>query len=627
MTGGIVRGVAEGVDRQEPAQDGPAPQHPARGRASPGPDGGQRPPSRWWRLLTSRWLRGRRGEGLAVAAGSVALALLTNKGSLADLTTTAPGNLGDPLYFAWQLAWVWHALTTDPGGLWTTNAFLQAPDNLAFTDTMLGWAPLGAFAPSGQAGALAMLNVAGLLATSIATAGGYALGRALGAGRIGSAVLAAGFGYAPWRLEQVIHLNILSTGGIALSLALLARGNGWSMRSGWRPERMSPGFVAAGWAVACWQLTFGFATGIWFVYGLLVPMLAWSAGWLLTGRRRAGLPRGVLIAHGAGGLAFVVVGGLLLRPYLRVIDAHPEARRGPEWLPLFSPPWRGLLTAPDTSWFWGDRQLTWRAGLTWQPEMVLSPGLVLIALAVVGVFFSVWPWRRRLGVLLTTAVLVVLAMGTAFPGQGRWTYLPLFHHAPGWSALRTPGRLIIWVTLGLGVLAAGAVARFYAELRPAGRLRPGLGRRAVLAAGAAAAVGLLPAAVVVGEGLNKVPHWQVATSPVTLTSLRAPIMILPSDEVGDYHLMLWSTEGWPVLANGNSGFDPLAQVELRQQALTFPDAASVAYLRGRGVLTVVIVRSRAAGGPWQGAADRPVTGLALRRTDLGDAVVYDLTSP
>ena len=37
-----------------------------------------------------------------------------------------------------------------------------------------------------------------------------------------------------------------------------------------------------------------------------------------------------------------------------------------------------------------------RAELAWPPEMVLSPGLVLLALAVLGLVVSVWPLRRRL---------------------------------------------------------------------------------------------------------------------------------------------------------------------------------------------------------------------------------------
>jgi hypothetical protein len=569
-----------------------------------------------------------RGEVTLVVLGALGFAVWSHRQGLGALTTTAAGDLGDPLYFAWQLAWVSHALGIDPAGLWTTNAFLQAPGNLAFTDTVLGYAPLGLVVPSGQAGALAQLNLALVLASTFATLGGYALARVMGSGWVGALVAAAGFGYAPWRLQQIIHINVVSTGGIALALALLLWGSGWSLRHGWRPERMSARRIAAGWLAACWQLTFGFATGIWFAYSLAVPLALLAIGWLVRGRRRAPLPWRVVAAHGLGGAAFAATAGLLVQPYLSVVGAHPEARRGENWLPLFSPPWRGLLVAPETSWFWGDRQRHWRADLTWPPEMVLSPGILLVVLAAVGLVFSVWPWRRRLALGAATAVVALLALGTAAVDGGRWTYLPLFRHLPGWDVLRTPGRLIIWVTLGLSLLAAGAVGRFHAELHgPAARSarRAPPGARGPLAAMTVAAVlALTPTVAVLAEGAGLTHHWRVSPPPVKPASLPAPILLLPSDEIGDYHMMLWSTEGWPVIANGSSGFQPTEQVAIRREALGFPDAASVAALRRRGILTVVVVRTRAFGTAWSRAAVQPVTGLGIRRTDLGDAVIFDL---
>ena len=114
------------------------------------------------------------------------------------------------------------------------------------------------------------------------------------------------------------------------------------------------------------------------------------------------------------------------------------------------------------------------------------------------------------------------------------------------------------------------------------------------------------------------PNWFSCGSPLG--------SVLPTGQVADYHMMLWSTEGFPLLTNGDSGFNPAFQVAMRLEASTFPDAGSVAALRARGVSTVVIVRSRAAGTIWDGAADVPVDGLGITRQDLGDAVVYDLGS-
>src|SRR4029453_16426631 len=181
----------------------------------------------------------------------------------------------------------------------------------------------------------------------------------------------------------------------------------------------------------CWQITVGFAIGIPFVYVLALVMALWGLGWLLTGRRRLSRrlprPRGA-----AGGGLFLLVPGLLVQPYLRVLAAHPASERSEAMLPLFSPPWSGLRLSSDTSWYWGDRQIADRAKLFWPPEMIVSPGLVLAALAVLGLFVSAWPLRRRLPLAVATALAPALTLGTQFWGGGCWAYLLLFRNLPGW---------------------------------------------------------------------------------------------------------------------------------------------------------------------------------------------------
>ena len=573
------------------------------------------------RLVTAvrRFPRGVEVGVVVVLSG--ALSVWAYQDAVRGLTTTIPGDFGDPLYFSWQLAWVGHAVRTDPGGVWTTPAFLGAPDNLAYTDTVWGYLPLSFLVPQGQAGALAQLNLALLLATALAAASGYALVRTLGSGIAGAALAGVASGFAPWRLTQVIHINVLSTAGIALALALMARGHGWSMRNGWQPERVSPKLVAAAWAVSAWQLTFGFATGIWFVYMMALVTLVLVLGWLTVGRRRvpwSQLPRRLVVTEVFAGLAFLGWLVLLLRPYLRVVNEVTGAQRVEAMLALFSPSWKGLLTAPTTDWFWGDKVDSWRAGATWPPEMFMSPGFVLLAVAVVGLVYSAWPWRRRLVLALVTAALVVLALGTNAPWGGAYTIVPLFHHLPGWDHLRTPGRLMIWVTLGLTVLAAGALTRLTEDVHD------------VVVQGrfwrvAAAMTLLLPAGLAYGEGWNTVPHWRVPAQPVRLADLPQPVLVLPSNLVADYHIMLWQTEGWPVIANGDSGFDTGSQASLRTGTMSFPDPSSIALLRHRGIATVVVVRDRV-GSPdqWNGDPDVPITGLGITRREVPNAVIFDV---
>lgn len=603
-------------------------------------------------------------EGLLVTALSCGLAVLMTWPMAKTLSKTVPDEPSDPIYFAWQLAWVAHALVHQPLDLWTTPAFMGAEGNLAFTDTMLGYAPLGVLG-SGMTGGIRMLNMATMLTFALAFAGAYALARALGARVPGAMVAGAGFAYAPWRMEQIIHLNILSTGGMALALAFLVRGHGWSLRYGLRPETRSTGFVVAGWVVATWQITLGFGIGVVFGYVLGGSVALLAAGWLLRARYRRLLTRRFVLADVLGALAFLATAALLAIPYQRVIEAHPEAKRTPDWLPMFSPPPKGFLIAPDTNNFWGARQTEWRSTLGWEHEMVVAPGVILMLLAFAGVFLSAWPLRRRLAVAAFTLVSAVLAMGTAFPwASGKYTFMIAYNHLPGWNSMRTPGRLVIWTTLALCLLVAGLVSAMMDRVAPlpergilarhpvvaaseaqdpddarldvfgerveaayAAGLPPSRGKRAVWPLVAYAVVPLLalPAMAVVWEGRSTVTQWELYRPPVPLADLPEPTFVLPTSQVGDYDTMLWAADGWPKIANGDSGFYPNFQVELQARTASFPDEASIAYLRAKGVKSVLVIDYNVADTPLMAALDKPLDGLDVTRHPAGQgAVWYDL---
>ena len=141
-----------------------------------------------------------------------------------------PADIGDPTLQAWQIAWAGHILKSDPGQLWHANAFHPEQYSYAFSDTLLGYAPAGLLG-TGPLAAVVRYNCVFVLAFALAFTGAYALVRQLGAGRLAAAVTGVGFAYAPWHWNQAGHLHVLSTGGIVLSLAMLARGHGFTLRS------------------------------------------------------------------------------------------------------------------------------------------------------------------------------------------------------------------------------------------------------------------------------------------------------------------------------------------------------------------------------------------------------------
>ncbi len=599
--------------------DAPAERVPAE-HARSVPGGGR---ARGW--VRAGGLLGR--EWLLATGAAVLVAAVMTWPTLRDPATTIPHDIYDPLLMAWQLAWAGHAVLTQPWDLWQSNTFFPEPDSFAFSDSLLGFAPLGFFG-SGPAAAVVRANLLYVLLPALAFLGAYALARRLGAWWPGAALAGMVFAYAPWRLAQAGHYHVLATGGIALALAALAKGHGYSFTRGYRPEEARPGWAAAGWALAAWQLTIGFGIGLPFAYALALLGTVALVGWLVAGRPP--FPRRLLGVDLAGAGAFVVVALLMALPYLRVVDRHPYARRTEEELALYAPPLRGFLTAPWESWTWGDIATPLRDSVPFPPEMTMLPGFGVIVLAFVGLTVSIWTVRQR--VLLAAAALasVAFAMGTTFYG-GEYTYLLLYRYAPGWDAIRTSGRLVIWTTLLLALLAAGAVTaighRLAARL-PAepGKDGVGTGRGRARSArwpAVVTAMALVPALFAGVEGIDRSAHPTVPTVPAAFRAATAPTLVLPSD-ARDQMVMLWSTDGFGPVVNGGSGFFPASQQEFRRVAESFPDVTSVEFLQERGVRSVVVLRDHAVGTPYEPALSADTTGLPLRRTEYADGVVFTL---
>ena len=569
-------------------------------------------------------LVGRGREVLTVGLGSLALSAAMTWPVLRSPRTTVAQDLVDPMYFVWQIAWTGHALGADPVSMYTTNAFLGASDNLAYTDAVLGYAPFAAVINAlvpGTAGALLTYNLLYVLAAALAFTGAYLLARVVGARVPGALVTAAAYAYAPWHLAHARHLNVLSTGGIALAFALIAFGHGWTLRAdaGERARPVRPGWIVVGWLVACWQLSLGFAIGVPFAWALFLVMLTATISWRRNGRPP--VPPGLRKANAIGAAAFGLTGVLLAVPFLQVIGDFPVAKRTEEMVQRYSPPVRGLITAPPESWWWGSLHSGLRSGMNAIAEQAIFPGLVLMLLAGLGLGYSAWAVRHRVTLAVVVLVVGVLALGTSAPDGGRWTYLAVFRYLPGWEVLRTPGRLMLWCTLVMALLAAGAVTKLAEQIGPRLR-RPG------------PLLLLVPALLVLMEGIGQVAQPAVPVTSVALRALPGPVLVLPTSQQSDYVPMAWSTDGWPLLVNGGSGFEPPIQSKLRRTAQAFPSADAVRELRSEGVRTVVLDRQLAVGTWWATLAAEPNGPVGARAADSGvrvrfqgNAVIYDLTAP
>src|SRR5262245_7078452 len=211
------------------------------------------------RIRRARGALGRtlRHEFTLAALLSAALAVLMTWPTMRYPLYTIPNDVWDPTLQAWQMAWSGHTLLHNPLDLWNANAFYPEDFSYAFSDSLLGYFPAGMIG-TGVTAALLRYNIMFVFAFALAFFGAYALARQLGARYAGALVAGAAFAYAPWRWDQAGHLHVLSSGGIALALAMLARGHGYSLRHGYRPQLRKPGWALAGWLVAAWQVSLGF---------------------------------------------------------------------------------------------------------------------------------------------------------------------------------------------------------------------------------------------------------------------------------------------------------------------------------------------------------------------------------
>jgi len=563
----------------------------------------------WWR--SSPQIRGR--EVVLVALAAALLAVVFFWPLAAHLGTDIPLDLGDPLPQSWQIAWDGHALATQPLHFFQSNQFWPLHDSLAFSDALIGYTPAGLIG-HGPRAAVVRYDLLFLFAFALAFLGAYLLARELGAPPWAAAVAGAAFACAPWRLEQGGHLHVLSSGGIPITLFLLLRG--------WRRER--PGMIVGGFAVASWQMALGFSLGLQLGYLLLLLGLVAVISWWRAGRAR--IPRRLIVATIAGGVLLTAVSVVLARPYLRVLDAHPEAKRSQVTVSRYSGPLKMFAAAPETSLVWGRATSSVRDTLDAVPEQTLFPGLAILLLAIAGLGWKGYPRPLRVGLGLGALALALLSLGFQEHGIGRFLpYRLLYELLPGWQGIRVPGRLNTLTTLLLALLAAGGAAR------AAGALRTRRGARAATVGAAA----LLLVVVIEGSGfgvnrggeaLAGYPHPTVPAAPAGLAGLRAPLLQLPTAREDNRRYLLWSTDGFPKMLNGRTSFDPTFFNDVRTAVACFPDRASVAFLRRLGVHTVVVHTDL----PPDPEAPACRTGsaapeqLGLQRTRRGPLVVYDL---
>ena len=534
-----------------------------------GPEVG-RPPAPYWANLWETPPSPFR----ALVIGAILAAWLTWP-TIGRPATTARFDTGDGRLSVWNVAWVAHALISDPRHLFDANIFHPHEKTLAYSEANLVAGAMAVPVYAITRNPVAAHNSVVYAAMVLSFFAMWALVRRLTGDDAAALVSATAFTFAPFVAARTAHIQLLMI--FVFPVVMLA----------WHRFLDMPG-VRRGIVLGLSLVLAALACGYYGIFaGLAVGLAAVWFGWH---RRR-------LVRYWVGLLAAVVVAvGLVapvLQPYLELRDrAGVRQSADVEELRRYSADWRAYLTSPSRTHEW----IHERIGLG---REVLFPGFTLTALMLVGLAAirrsgsadlkvgaasdasrtDTDPVGRATSVnVLFYALLGVLAVWASFgPDAGLYTWLD--GALPIMSFLRAPARLGIVVVFAMAVVAGFVLARLLPQRR-----------RSALAL----VLTLIVAVDVSAAPWPLVPVPRLPAAYVRLQQLpRAPVVELHfpyrSGELYPHTTyMFWSAWHWHPLVNGYSDFIPADFRKIAGPINGFPDPTSLEIMRVRDVRYVLI---------------------------------------
>jgi hypothetical protein len=509
------------------------------------------------------------------------------------------GRPPDTLVSLYFLHWVAHALTT-PG-----VRVLDAPMFAPYRDTLA----LGEYLPAYVPLALPVLRLSGnpvvahnvvLMALYVLTAVGTT---ALAARLLGSAgpALVAGlaFAFSPRLLDQAYNLQTMS---IAWVPWLFLAFEGFLDRPTWA-RATGMGVLTLGLALSSLNMLV-FA-------GIVLAVLVVAD---TLGCRRLRWPHAIRLVSVATLTAGVLAA--YVAPYARAARAWGlgrtliEVERG-------SASVAGYVSWPREMFL---MRLLHVDGATSSESLLL--GLTVSGLAVAGLL-AFWHQEnvrvRLLPYVAVAGVAFVLALGPILStpwGAIPLPYLLLYRSIPGFDAIRTPARLVLFGDLAVVLVAGAGLTALLAGWR---------GLRRTLALGAVALAVLAESILIPFPGvvqrldpntLPEVYRWLKAQPPETV-ALGIPMGDWVNVAAVAFHLRR-TVNGW-------ASYDPPRYADLVAAMSTFPDSRTLALVHGVHPDLVLVDRQ------WMTPAralalSRPDSGLLLERV-FPTHVVYRVTGP
>jgi len=404
---------------------------------------------RAWKVL----LRTRKREYAVVLLFFFVLALLFTWPLILHLHDGILGGHGDPLLNTWIISWDARTLFTSPSHLFQPNILYPSLDALTYSEHLLTLGVMAAPIYYSTGNPLLAYNILLLFGLIFSGFGCYLLVKELTASRWGGIVAGVAFAFCPYKMSKLSHLHILFSPFLPLMLLYLYR---------FLDHRRKKHLLLFG-------LFFLVQSLVGWHY-LIICVTAAGVLWLWNAafarRREQWAALGWVI------IALVIAGIVLLPvalPYLRTANRLPDFRRTTAEAATYS-------SSPDDFFRVLPQNLIYGKVLSFLPqgkigsEFVLFPGLVVLALALAGLFIrrgegDDWPafepdsYRKgALYFLALTLLGIILTLGPEPGGISNPLYTIPFKLGLI-SFIRVPTRFYLLACLGFAGLAGFGTAK------------------------------------------------------------------------------------------------------------------------------------------------------------------------
>jgi len=468
---------------------------------------------------------------------------------------------GDGRFSVWNVAWVAHALSTNPAGVYDTNIFYPHENTLAFSEANLLAGALAVPVWRLTRNPHAASNFTIIVSFALAALMAYVLVRRLTGSRSAGTFAGLTFAFCPFVYSHIPHVQLLMTFGLPLILLALHRfvEAATLSRALWLGAAMALealacayygifGGLMAGFGVV-W---FGFATTRWRDWRY------WSLGLL------------------AGATAIIIVAPFFL-PYLTIQEEGFERTLADAR--VYSAGWRAYLASPILLHQWMLPLIgTWRE--------VLFPGFLPVLYGLVGLLWLV----RRAAPVGPRATRAVVGFYAALGGLALWAsfgpdaglYTVLHETVPVFSMLRAPSRFGILVVLALAVLGGIGLAWIRSWFGETARRRLTTTTLvAVIAGSSAGAIGVRDAPE------PSMAERQLVNMP-TKPLVQFPFYALGGERFRHTEYMLQSTLHWTPMINGYSDHMPPRFYADADALATFPSPDAWRVMQELGARYVLV---------------------------------------